>query len=305
MTEMRIEVDQSEVFGMVKTFTEGIEDAERFVEKEIERIVRRVVFEDFIYSLGARAGPGWNRIYSEHLSTVLKTKVPIFATIYDGIIEVYLDFDGIGDWNDIEATAHLRALTPGNEDAHAGKGKTSGTHHGLNPHPAQIELPYVDQELINSDPQDRLDFWEQVVIGRDMSFPLKLRKGKDVWTYEELANYMGYPPIPTYNEIAFQRTLIWKDRAPQWLWLENGFQASDPEIYPVDFTNTMENVIYCIAGEIYEKEIHALIQLTEQAGVRINAAGRPFEVLPGRGASYVKYREGIGNPNIGKCLGRV
>lgn len=305
MTEMFIEVDQSEVFSMVDTFTHGIVEAERFVAKEIENVIRYNVFDEFIRLLTARAGPGWNGIYTDHLIAVLKSSVPVFSTVFEGQVEVTFDLDGIGDYNDLEAGAHYGAITEGNEDGHIGVGKTSGTHHGLNPHPARIELPYEGEDMINYDPQDRLDFWEQVVIGRDMSFPLKLRKGKDVWTYEELAAYMGYPPVPTYTEIAFQRTLAWGSKAPQWLWLENGFTGSDPEIYPVDFINSIENVVYCIAGEIYESEVVALVKLADEKGARINAAGRPYEVIPGRGASYVRYREGIGHPDIHKCFGRI
>lgn len=306
MVNVRVDIDQSEVFAMVNTFTRGLREAEKFVAKETERVIRNNIFDDFVRLLAARAGSGWTRYYTDHLIAVMRATIPIQTYVSEGILEIGFDLENLGDWNDLERGAHYRALIEGNDGGHA--------HHGLNPHPAQIDLPYAGQGLINDDSggsdynggsERRKEFWEQVVIGGDLSFPLGLRKGKGNWTYGELAAYMGYPPIDSYEEITFKRTIAWGGKAPQWLWLENGFNDSEPEINPVDFLRSIELVTECVAREIYEGEIIELVRLAEASGGSVNIAGRPYEVIPGRGASFLAYREKLGRVDYTKCFGRI
>lgn len=323
-------IDQQGILAMAGSFEKSLPRAEKFAERFIVRAIREEVLDSFVRRLCARAGAGWPEIYTDHLVTVLRT-VPI--TVQGGAqilgdrsvgdygtksvrgIDVSFNLESLGDYNDFEAGAHYKALlAQGGEENHppsAGlrnHGK-SGEHHGMNPHPARVNLPYGNEDLMN-DVETRKEFFEQVIVGGDLSFPLQLRKGKGVWTLEEHMQRMGYE-VSTLNETYLARVIAWGSKAPQWLLLQNGSDAimhgSIPKVNSVDFYFSIQRAAICIATQITTSVIHSLIKQAQEQGVRLGRTGLPYEVIPGRGASFAPYKE-ITDFEIGNyqhCFGAV
>jgi hypothetical protein len=278
---VHIDLDQSGVFSMVETFTTQLADAEFFAAKEIERVLKEELFEIVVRRLGARAGPGWSKVYTDHLVHAMKAYVPFVVNRSGAIVEVGFTLDNLGDYSDLERGAHMKAIES----------------QEWIPHPSQIQLPYEGQPLANEQ-ERRQEFWEAVVIGRDMSFPVGPNG-------QRTAADLGY--IATYDEVALARVLdAWLYKAPEWLWLENGFNESKPEIYPVDFVRTLELITSCVASKIYEAAIEALQIAAQSAGqaVGVGIGGRPFAK---RGGQFVAYKEQL-NLAVGDysgCIGGI
>lgn len=280
---------------MSETYIRNSSRAASFAERYIYRAIRIEVLDRFVRALCLRAGPGWPQIYTDHLVAALYN-TPIGVAGGEQVLKGYhssysgvsIDFrlEGLGDYKDFERGAHFQALL-------AAGGDGGHKHHGMNPHPAKVELPYAGQALMN-DSEKRAEFWEEVVVGGDLEYQIGLMKGKSHWTIGEHMAYLGYEVSPL-NEIYLARTIAWGSKAPQWLLLENGsggiFGATDPEIRPVDFLNSIDSVSKCIAERIFTSVFTTLVELAEEQGVRLGRTGIPYQVIEGRGASFAPYKE--------------
>lgn len=299
--QVSVSVNQDAVFSMVNTYVHGIKDAENFAAKYIRSAIRNEIFGIFVRNLTARAGPGWPEVYTDHLIAVLRTMpFNILGSGY-GSLSVILSLEALGDYNDFERGAHHQALigTENNPDLHA--------HHGYNPHPSKVTLPYGGEPLLN-DQQRRQEFWEKVVIDRDFAdFELEFLKGKDKWTLADHMDLIGYN-VATFDEIAFLRTLAWGAKAPEWLLLENGsneiFKGSKPVVYPVDFSRSVSLAINCISKTIFDGAIETLAELADASGAAINVAGQPFNPKSGRYTSYKQLLD-INVPDYTGCFGNI
>jgi hypothetical protein len=309
--DIRTVINQQPVLAAMGSAEKSMPRAYKFAERYIVNAIRNEVFTIFVQRLAARAGPGFPEIYTEHLMTAMQY-LPIgieggqqvFAGKGDyignyGGISVAFSIDSLGDFTDFERGAHYKALlATGGEDNHPpstgsrNHGK-SGEHHGLNPHPARVELPYGGEPLMNQ-PEARKNFWESVVIDRDFGQEILLRRGKGNWTIGDHMERMGYE-VSTENETYLARTLAWGNKAPQWLLLEYGsdrlFGNSRPKILPVNFYQSLQLITNCIGSSITRGVIESLNEQANAYGAQLNRAGQPFQVIPGRGASYTPYKE--------------
>lgn len=296
MVEVRVEIDQSGVYSMIRTFEANLKNAELFAAAEIERALRYQVFTDVVQQLAIRAGPGFPPVYQDHLSTFMRLNVPIRVAVEgEGFLSVEFSLDGLGDYTDLELGAHHNALIyeePGSfGTTRSGKAK-------YNPHPAQISLPYGGEPLMN-DAERRQEFWETAIVNQE-TFVTNFRRGSG---FLEITN------APTFEEVAAARVFeawIPAGVAPEWLWLENGFSESEPRIYPVDFSFVLEQVSHCVASRIYEGALLGLVAVAEAAGgaIGVGSLGRPFQRASGQ---FVKYREQIDleTADISECLGAI
>lgn len=303
MADVFVEVDQSGVYAMVETFEQGLDDAERFAGKQIENRIRNQVFYQVVHRLGAAAGEGFPYVYRDHLANFMRvnTDIRVQAT-GEGYLTVSYDLDGLGNYSDLEAGAHHQALLAINRNS-LGTTRTGGLKYIL--HPPRVQLPYAGQELENEDSFKRQEFWEEVIIGRDFSYEVALRRGKHNWTIGDLLD----GDIPTFEEVAAARVFeawIPLGVAPEWLWLENGFTDSEPIIPPMDFSAVLANVTQCVAETIYEDALLGLVRLAEAAGgaVGVGRTGIPFQRSSGRFTPY-KEEVGLADVDISDCLGAL
>jgi len=300
MVTVRVELDQSATYAMIDTFTENLQAAEQFAINQIKDRIRYEVFGTVVYALGARAGEGFPRVYREHLSNFMRLNVPINAYASgDGIISINYDFNSLGDYTDLELGAHHQALIAIDKGSLATTSK-GGLKYII--HPPVVNLPYQGEPLEN-DSDKRQDFWERVIVDRELDYAPGLRRGASEWTIEELLG----GNVPTFEDVAAARVFeawIPAGVAPEWLWLENGFTESEPRIYPVDFTQTLENITYCVADKIYEEAIIGLVRLAEAAGgaIGVGSKGRPYERASGQ---FAPYRQEINTADISECLGSI
>lgn len=302
MLDIRTEIDLSGVYSMVETFEFGIDDAERFAINKIHEVVRRDVLGISVRNLCSQAGPGWPDVYTEHLVAFMQLKTNVNAVSYgSGIIEVTVDFDNLGGYEELFTGWHHQAI----EDFDlAQTGAKGGTKAVLNP--PKVDLPYIDQELYvrkgaetaGRDQEIRQEFWEQAIVGQ-MPFLTNFPRGKN--------GYLMVPPGPTYEQVAAARVDNWiaMGVAPEWVLLENGYTESEPEIFSVDFSDSLETIINCVATSIYEGALVTLINIAEEAGEAISIVGgsAPRSRSTGR---FVKYREVLDQsvPDYSGCLGR-
>ncbi len=302
MIAVDVQLDQSATYAMIDTFERNLLAAEQFAAKEIERVIRYQIFGSVVHRLGARAGDGFPYVYREHLSNFMRMNVPIIVQAEgNGFMSVSFNLDGLGTYSDLELGAHHQALLSIDRDSLPTTRK-GGLKYNI--HPPKVQLPYTGQELEN-DPERRQEFWEQVIIGRDFGYTMGLMRGRQEWTIGELTG----GDIPTFEEVAAARVMeAWVPMgvAPEYLWLENGFTESEPRIYPVDFSRTLENITYCVAERIYEGALIGLVRLAEAAGgsVGVGRLGRPFERSTGQ---FVPYRAEIdeSTADISSCLGDI
>jgi len=302
MVSVHVEIDQSSTYAMVETFEGEILNAERFAANEIEHAIRYDIFRGLVYKLGARAGEGFPHVYRDHLANFMVRNVPINIDFEgEGVLIVEFDLDNLGDYAELEAGAHHQALLAIDRDALPTTSK-GGLKYNI--HPPRVTLPYSGEELENG-PEKRQDFWEQVIVNRDLDYTMGLMKGRSEWTIGELLN----GDIPTFEEVAAARVFeAWVPMgvAPEWLWLENGFTESEPRIYPVDFVYTLENAALCVASAIYEGVLLGLVEVAEAAGgaIGVGSRGRPFQRASGQ---FVPYRQAIdfAIPDISHCLGAL
>jgi len=302
MVTVHVEIDQSSTFAMVETFEGEILNAERFAADQIQRAIRHEIFYDLVHKLGARAGEGFPYVYRDHLANFMVRNVPInidFAG--EGILTLEFDLDNLGDYGDLEAGAHHQALLAIDRDSLPTTRK-GGLKYNI--HPPRVQLPYSGEELEN-DSDKRQDFWEKVIVNRDLDYTMGLMKGKAEWTIGELLG----GDIPTFEEVAAARVFeAWVPMgvAPEWLWLENGFTESEPRIYPVDFIYTLESAAMCVAESIYEGVLLGLVEVAEAAGgaIGVGSTFRPFQRSSGQ---FVSYRQAIdfSTPDISHCLGAL
>lgn len=297
MVSVHVEIDQSSTYAMVETFEGEILNAERFAANEIEHAIRYDIFRGLVHRLGARAGEGFPPVYRDHLANFMVRNVPINIDFEgEGILIVEFDLDNLGDYTDLEAGAHHKALIyeePGATYGFTGKGKAK-----YNPHPAQVDLPYAGQDLMN-DAGRRQEFWEQAIVGQE-GFITNFRRG---------GGFLEIHDAPTFEDVAAARVFeAWVPMgvAPEWLWLENGFTESEPRIYPVDFIYTLESAALCVSTSIYEGVLLGLIEVAEAAGgaIGVGSRGRPFQRASGQ---FVPYRQAIdfAIPDVSHCLGDI
>lgn len=288
MTTVRIDLDQSAILSMVQTFTSQLTLAEEFAAKDIENKIRYLVFDDFVRSLCARAGTGWSEVYTDHLVYAMKALIPINTSASGGRVTVEYDLEALGDYSDLERGFHHRAIEA----------------QEWSRHPSLVDLPYQGQPLA-TDSERRKEFWEQVVVGRDFSFELNLRRGAGF----AIAADLGY--VATFDEVAFARVSEgWGYTvAPEWLWLENGLDVAEPHINPVDFTRSLEVVTGCIAQRVYEGAILGLVRVAEAAGgsIAVGSRGRLYRASGPLGGTTVKYRAEIDSStdDIYGCFGSI
>lgn len=280
---IRIDLDQTEFFNYVAAAVEGLQDYDIFVTKQVDRYIRIAAFDEAVRLLAARAGPGWSQVYTDHLVRVLKTRVPILGGGEAGRVEMFFDLEALGGYSELSYGRASQALI------------STGT---FLIHPPQVELPYIGQPLI-SEQDARQEFWENVVVDRDGGYAFGPHK------QFTMAN-LGY--VQTYDEVAMARVLAWGNKAPEWLWLENGFNESKPEIYPVDFARSIESVATCIASSLFNKATVAIIQISagKKASIAVGASGRPFEKATGRFISYKDTLDKVlSDFDPSKCLGSL
>src|SRR5574339_715429 len=102
MLNIRTEIDLSGVYSMVQTFEHGIDDAERFAANKINSVVRQEVIPISVRNLCSQAGPGWPQIYTEHLVVFMQVHLQVHTALFgDGLMEVSVDFDNLGDYQDL------------------------------------------------------------------------------------------------------------------------------------------------------------------------------------------------------------
>lgn len=301
-------IDNTAVNAMVATFDKNIYRAQQLALSYIERAIRFEVLDIFVRALCVRAGPGWPQVYTDHLVAVIRNTVSRDITKYVGKDRMSLgllaDFNQVGSYQDFKKGAHFRALTLGDSPELHKSGKN---HHGGNPHPGRVTLPYKGEPLLVPDEGRRQEFWERVVIDRDFSFELAWKRGKGNWTLQDHMDALGYE-VASYEEVAMARAIAWGDKAPQWLLLENGseevFHGSKPAIKPVDFLRSIKLVSDCIASTIYEGAIQTLVELSESAGVAVGSTGIPYARTTGRFAPYKELLD-INVADYSTCFGRV
>jgi hypothetical protein len=226
----------------------------------------------------------------------MRVNVPIDAVVTGGgHMEVSFDLSSLGDWSDLEYGAHHRALIY-EEPGTLGTTRTGKAKY--NPHPAQVQLPYAQQPLMN-DKDRRQEFWETAIVSQE-TFITNFRRGSG---YLEISN------APTFEEVAAARVFeAWVPMgvAPEWLWLEYGFDISEPRIPPMDFTRTIKLISTCVASKIYEGALVGLVHLAEAAGsaIGVGSAGRPFQKTTGR---FVAYKEEIdqSTADTSGCFGSI
>lgn len=302
MVIVRTEIDLSGVYSMVETFERGLDDAERFAINKIHEVVRRDVLGISIRNLCSQAGPGWPQVYTEHLVAFMQLNTIIEATsLGNGLMEVDVNFANLGGYDELFTGWHHQAI----EDFDlAQTGAKGGTKAVLNP--PKVDLPYVGQELyvrkgaetVGRDQEIRQEFWEQAIVGQQ-PFLTNFPRGKN--------GFLMVPPGPTYEQVAAARVDNWiaMGVAPQWVLLENGYTESEPEILSVDFSNSLETIINCVAESIYEGALVTLIRLAEDAGesVRVVGGSAPRSATTGR---FIAYKEVLDQsvPDYSSCLGR-
>jgi hypothetical protein len=281
---------------MVRTFEEGLYNAESFAAHEIENRIRFTVFDEVVHRLGARAGQGFPSVYRDHLANFMKINININVVAQgNGFMSVEYDLDGLGGYGELELGAHHQALEY-EEPGSYGVTRTGKARY--NPHPNKVQLPYAGQALMN-EAERRQEFWEEAIVGQQ-GFITNFRRGSG---YLEITN------APTFEEIAAARVFeawIPSGTAPEWLWLENGFNESEPRIPPQDFSRTLRNISACVAEKIYEGALIGLIRVAERAGgaIAVGSTGRPFFKSSGR---FVEYRGEIdeSTTDTNECLGRL
>lgn len=297
------------ILAMVNTFERGLDQAIRLAKQRIEIAIRRDVFDTFVRNICASAGPGWPEVYTDHLVAVLQhnfRNMEVETSLSKNLVIVW-SFESLGDYNDFEKGAHFQALLrSGGEDNHPAGSSASG-HHGINPHPARVRLPYTGQRLMNKDSQVRQEFWEQVVVDRNFGYELNMRKGKGNWTIAEHMERFGYE-VATFDEVAMERTLAWGNKAPQWLLLENGsdsiMHGSRPVVRPVHFLTLMGRAMGCVMEAIYEGAVETLVELAENSGAAVGATGLPYARKTGRFTAYKELFD-IKVKDYTPCFGKI
>lgn len=280
MVNVRTQIDLSGVYSMVDTFEHGLDDAERFAINQINEVIRRDVLGISVRNLCSQAGPGWPEVYTDHLVYFMQLNTRVEAySVGAGAIEVEVDFTNLGDYSDLEKGFHSGALIA------TGGGK-------FNIHPGQVTLPYAGQPLMN-DVDRRAEFWEQAIVGRQ---PFKTN-----------VKNLTISDAPSFEEVAYDRVNAWISLgvAPQWLLLENGYTEYDPPIYSVNFVDSLETIVHCVAETIYEGALVTLIRLAESAGesVRVVGGSAPRSARSGR---FISYKNVLDQsvPDYSRCLGR-
>lgn len=303
------------VLSMVSTFENGIGQAIRLAGQRIRYAVRNDVLDTFVRNICATAGPGWPDVYTDHLVAALKfSAAPVnsggaltFGANKDFNLFLLYDFDSLGDYKDFERGAHFQALlATGGEENHPAGSEGKG-HHGINPHPARVRLPYTGEPLMNEDSARRQEFWERVIVDRDYGYGLLMKKGKDNWTLAEHMARFGYD-VATFDEVATERVLAWGPKAPEWLLLENGSDAimhgSRPVVRPTHFMELVATAMGCVMEQIYSGAVETLIELAEQSGARINVAGQPYSPATGRYTPYKQLLD-IKVKDYTPCFGKI
>ena len=303
------EIDMTPILAMVSTFENGMAQAYQLAKQRIQVTIRNEVLDTFVRNICAAAGPGWPEVYTDHLVAALKVNVAnsTFGSNSDRNMFLLYNFEELGDYKDFEAGAHYQALlAAGGEENHPAGSSGSG-HHGINPHPARVRLPYKGQQLLNEDDARRQEFWERVVIDRDFGYELLMRKGKGNWTIGEHMEKFGYD-IATFDEVAAERVLAWGPKAPEWLLLENGsdslMHGSRPVVRPTHFMTLVATAMGCVMEHIYTGAVETLVELAENAGAAVGSSGIPYARTSGRFTSYKELLD-IKVGDYTPCFGRI
>lgn len=289
MLNVRTEIDLSGVYAMVETFERGLDDAERFAINKIQQVVRTEIIPTAVPLLCTRAGPGWPDVYTEHLLFFMQINTQVEAiTLGEGRLEVGVDFGNLGDYSDLERGFHHQALIA----IEPGVTKSGKAKYTMNV--PKVNLPYGGEPLMNEKDR-RAEFWETAIVNQE-PFVTNLRRG---------AGHLVIENAPTFEEVAAARVDAWISlgKAPQWLLLENGYSEYEPEIYPVDFSESLSAIIGCVASTIYEGALLTLIELAEQAGsVRVVGQSGPRSGTTGK---FIAYRDVLSSriDDYSGCIG--
>lgn len=262
---------------MVDTFERGLDDAERFAINKTNEAIKRDVLGTSIRALGEAGGEGFPEVYIDHLIRHMRYNTHISSNTFgNGQMEIEVTFSNMGDYDDLARGFHDGALIQEETGAH-GYGKLSGKPK-YNIHPPQVQLPYNGEPLMNEQ-ERRQEFWEQAVVDGE-PFQTDM-KGLTV-------------TAPSFGEVAYNRVSAWEGLgvAPEWLLLEYGYTESRPEVSPVDFTNSLESIINCVASEIYTGAVVALIKIAQDAGESIRVVGTSAP-RSGRTGRFVAYKEAL------------
>jgi hypothetical protein len=281
----RVESDLVDLRDTLIQLGLSVENIGRFISGQARLGSKRLILS-LIPRLSNEAG-NFPLAYSLHLIEFMNTNMDIKVEVIGARASIIVDLTRLGDKYDLTYGYHHQALLG---EAYGGE---EGEWEDI--HPAQVDLPWEygfnTSELMSSKSRRR-EFWEQVVIGRDIVGFANTLGNPGIQA--AVASILSRRGVPTYEQVAAARVAAWREKnvAPEWLLLEYGAKGT-PLIKPVNFLEVIENALYCYLGRVADQAEQTLLQVFDRARnvTRVSVVGRPYEVIPGRGASFVRYAD--------------
>lgn len=241
---------------------------------ELQELARNVLFNVFYAAMPvANAQGGFPAPFQDHVLTVLRD-LPILATVSGPSIQIIIDFDLLGDSDDLERAFHQGAKL-------ADGGGRDGYLWG----------PYEGQDLTSENPLARYHIWNVVYEGYS-----EFKFGRKSQVYR-------LPDWASWEATMQQRISIWGNKAPEWLYIEYGQQDYYPKV-PVGSVFEDFNTEFLFSSrELFAAELDRLMTVVNS----FEARGVPATVTPGGRIRVTqgRFAGSIAQPNIGQYVRKI
>lgn len=188
---------------------------------EMRNIARELLIQTFQEAFAvADSEDGFPPEFQNHvIRTVQDMRIDTFGS--GGTVEVIVDFEDLGDENDL-----VRAF-------HQGARLADGS---------KLWGPYEGQELAQEDASIRHIFWEN--IRRDNNSAVVL-DGKTVKLSDP----------HSWGEMIEQYVSIWGEKSPEWLFVQYGQEEWEPYIPPYDIIEEFSRALYAVNLDYLYQEL--------------------------------------------------
>jgi len=280
--------------NVIENFSRELErqymPALRFAKQIAARELKLLMVEA-VYVMGERAGEGFPESYTNHLASEV-AKLPITVSEGIGLVSLNMNFDRLGDYEDLMLGAHMNALLKDGMDYDDFKSFRITTK----PAPKNTLPNSADEGDLFNTKEERTEWWNRAIVRGDTYAWV----GKD-WSWTKAINQTAenawvVPDVPTFEQVASARiNQAWKPNgvAPEWLILENGSPpGTEPTVYPQAFLAKMALLFRTASQEIFSHVVREMEERILSGAIRIQKAGR-YGTAPVDAASrrYIPYLE--------------
>lgn len=208
------------------------------IADEIVTLAREVAESVFVSVINSVSEEAFPIEFKHHVLDVV-ANVPIKKQVRSTSISVEFDFNQLGTRADLQRAFH--------QGAKLADGST-------------LDGPYTGQELKEKNPAIRHIYWEAVHKGA---------------TFAPNPKGPGHIPVPpgAWEETKRKYIQIWGDKAPEWLYLQFGQRAWEPNIPESTIIEDFVATFFSTASELVFQRVSEEIEIAQSKTIRREVYG--------------------------------